>query len=136
MLGPAREPDALALRRFSVTLPLALSVLGGMIAWRPGVWGWGLPLWVLAAVVGPVGLLVPGTRRPIWRGFLIVTRPIGWVVSMVLLSTVYFGVLLPMGLVSRALRGDRLGRRLDRAAATHWDLADVDDGPDRRFRPF
>lgn len=136
MLGPVREPDALGLRRFAVTLPLALCVLGGVIVWQTGVWAWGLPLWVLAGVIGPVGALVPRTRLPIWRGFMAVTRPIGWVVSMVLLSTVYFGVLLPMGLLSRAFRGDRLGRRLDREAATHWDTADVDDGPERRFRPF
>jgi hypothetical protein len=136
MLDPVREPDALALRRFVVTLPLALCVLGGVIAWQTGVWGWGLPLWVLAGVVGPVGVLAPGTRRPIWHGFMTVTAPIRWVVSMVLLSVVYFGVLLPMGLLSRTFRGDRLGRRFDRTAATYWAPAEVDDGPDRRFRPF
>lgn len=136
MLGPVREPDALALRRFAVTLPLALGVLGGVIAWQSGAWTWGVPLWVLAAVIGSVGGLVPGTRRSIWRGFMTTTRPVGWVVSMVLLSVVFFGVLLPMGLLSRAFRGDRLGRRFDPAAPTYWDRADADDAPERRFRPF
>ncbi len=136
MLMPVDEPDAVALRRFVVTLPLAIGTLGGIIAWQTGAWLWGLPLWVAAVVVGLVGALMPRTRRSIWHGFMVVTRPIGWLVSMVLLAVVYFIVVLPMALALRALRGDRLGLRFNREASTHWEQAEVEGGVERRFRPF
>lgn len=135
MLGPLREPNDLDLRRFAVAMPLALCVLGGVVAWRAG-WAWGLPPWGLAVVLGAVGVALPRARRPIWRGFTIVTRPIGRLVSLGVLAVVYCGVLTPMGLVARMVRGDRLGRRPDRGASSYWEPAEPPEDPERRFRPF
>lgn len=136
MLLPDREPTDIELRHFAVALPLALCVLGGLVAWRAPHWAWATPLWAAAVLLGVAGVAFPAARRPIRRGFMTVTRPVGRVVSFLLLGAVYFGVLLPMGLASRAIRGDRLGRRFDAAASTHWQPHEPEDGPAGRFRPY
>lgn len=57
--------------------------------------------WISACVIHLLG----GLYSPVWRLeytlLTVVTYPIGWVVSLVLLALVYFFVLTPIGLLKR-----------------------------------
>ncbi len=62
----------------------------------------------LAIVVGSAGLLRPTIVRPIFVTWMILTLPIRWLVSQILLASIYYGVFLPIGLVFRLVGYDPL----------------------------
>ena len=98
--------------------------LGGLACWHCLVRGHLVMagvLAVLAVTVGPLGLIKPQAIRPIWVGCLLVTFPIGWVVSKVLLACLFYGLFTPVGLVFRLLGRDALARRYRPELATYWE---------------
>lgn len=132
MLTPHWNPDRRTLRQFSAIWLGFLFFVGLYRAWRGGAFGTDIPfgfegpwiiplvLWVLALGVGLPGLVAPALARPVYIGMTIVTFPIGWVVSHVLLAVVYFGLFAGFGLVFRLIGRDRLHLRFDRSASTYW----------------
>jgi hypothetical protein len=78
-----------------------------------------LGLWALALGVGPLGLAAPSLVRPVFVGAMVVTFPIGWVVSHLLLGAVFYGLFAPLGLLFRLIGRDALGLRRS-AAESYW----------------
>ncbi len=74
----------------------------------------------LAIALGPVGLVKPRTIRPLYTALTAVTRPVGHVVSSVLLTAVYFGMFTPLALLFRLLGHDPLGRRQRPGRPSYW----------------
>ena len=62
----------------------------------------------LAISVGVPGLIFPRLLKPVFVGWMIVVFPIGWLVSRIILSLLYFGVFAPVGLMLRMLGHDPL----------------------------
>ena len=116
----AEVPEA-RLRQFA---GLLVVVFGGLFAWslylhhgRPTLTsGVGM---VLALVVGLPGLAYPASIRPVFAAAVAITRPIGHVVSTVLMGLIYFGLLSPVALLFR-LAGRDLLERHPTAAASYW----------------
>ena len=113
------NPSEKTLRQFAGLFLLifgALAAVEVLVRHRPAL---ALVYGVLAAVVGPLGLVAPRAIKPLWVGWSVVAFPIGWVVSTVILGVLYFGVFTPIGLVFRLLGRDALGlRRAD--VQTYW----------------
>jgi hypothetical protein len=108
-----------------------------------GVWWWydgsatvARWLWIAAVAVGLPGLVMPALMRPIYVGWMAAAFPIGWVVSHLLLGTLYFLILTPIGLLLRLLGNDPMNRELDRAAKTYWVEHRTGDDPSTYFRQF
>ena len=77
-------------------------------------------LWGAAIVVGLAGLAVPALARPVYVVMMAVALPIGFVVSTILMTLIYFLVLTPTGLLLRLFGYDPMHRRPDRAANSYW----------------
>ena len=109
-------PDEGKLRRFgAIWLPLALLLLFRSVRQSP----FAPAVLVIAAVVFLVALGSPRVLRPVFIGLTYLTAPIGYVVSRVLLTIVYFLVVTPLGWFRRR-RADVLGVAFDRSAPTYW----------------
>ena len=94
----------------------------------------GLLLWLLAkisigglAVFCAAGLAVfmlsrisTGLIRPVYQGLMIVTFPIGWVVSHIAMAIFFYGLITLVGLVYKLIGRDPLCRSYDRQVATYW----------------
>lgn len=94
-----RNPSLRKLRQFG-----ALCVLAAVIAgFTRGPW------WLLAPAA--IGTAWPALLRPVFVGASIVTYPIGWLVSRVVLAAIFFGLVTPLGIVFRLAGRDRLGLR-------------------------
>src|SRR5262245_27002753 len=79
----------------------------------------GLILWAVALAIGAVGLVYPALIRPVFVGAMVVTFPIGWVVSHLLLAAVFCCLFTPIGVVFRLIGRDALGLRRT-AAGSYW----------------
>jgi Saxitoxin biosynthesis operon protein SxtJ len=75
----------------------------------------------LAAVtIGPLGVVAPAAIRPIFVAWLVLTFPIGWMISRLTLLVMFFGLITPIALFFRLRGRDALNLRPKPAADTYW----------------
>jgi hypothetical protein len=75
---------------------------------------------LLAAAIGGVGVVRPRAIHAVFYGAMAATRPIGWVMSRVLLAAMYYVLFTPIAWMFRLFGRDALARRFNRDAATYW----------------
>jgi hypothetical protein len=115
-----RTPTRRDLRIFGALLPVFFGVLGALVGDRTGAPLVGRTLWGAGGVLTTVFWAAPAWRRPIYRGWIRATYPLGWVMTHVVLTVVFVAVITPVALLLRVLRIDPLARRLDPGAASYW----------------
>jgi hypothetical protein len=139
------NPDARTLRQFGWIALGAFALLGALVAWRGGLFGFDFgaatwtvatALWSLGALSGLLSMVAPRANRPLWIALTVVAFPIGYVVSVALMGVLFFGVLTPVNLVFRLIGRDALQRRFDPAARSYWIERSGDVPLERYFRQF
>ena len=132
------EPTPSALRWFGLPFALFFAALGGVLLWRTQASTTLIySLWAGAACVLALYYAVPRLRRAIYLGWIYAAYPLGFVLSHVAMAAVYYLVLTPIALVSRAVRPDRLQRSPDPKANSHWhDRPSDPRSPSSYFRQF
>jgi hypothetical protein len=125
------SPTTRQLRQFGLISFVALPLL----AW---LWGgsWTLIgiLSGIGAVAALLGFVFPAALKPAYLAMSLVAAPIGIVVGELALLLVFFGVLLPIGIVFRLLRRDPLRREFDRSAETYFQPKRQPDSAARYHR--
>ncbi len=58
--------------------------------------------------------------KPVYLGMIVLTFPIGWVVSHLMMALFYYGIITPVALLFRLLSRDPLCRRYEPGAGTYW----------------
>jgi len=116
------------------------AAFAGLVGWvaihhfdAPKVATW---IWASAAAVIVIYYLIPPLRRAIFVAWLAAVFPIGWVISHVLLSMVFYLLVLPIGLMLRLFRYDALQRRFDHDAVSYWIKRGPPADAKRYFRQF
>jgi hypothetical protein len=122
------------LRSFGLTVGAVLALIGGWIYWKhgtlPAAWGFGgAGLFLIAS-----GLLAPAALAPLQKAWMALAVCLGFVMTRVLLTVLYYLVITPIGMVLRATGKDLIDRRRS-DAASHWkDHAEPDEqGAYRQF---
>ena len=104
----------------------SLAVLNLYVRHRPGL---GAVFALAAAAIGGVGLIRPRAIEAVFYVATVVTMPIGWVVSRILLASLFFVVFTPIALLFRVIGRDKLVRRFDSRAETYWRPREQPDDP-------
>lgn len=58
--------------------------------------------------------------KPIYLGMMLLTFPIGWVVSHLVMALFYYGIVTPIAVFFRILGRDPLCKKYDSQANTYW----------------
>ena len=139
------RPDVRTLRQFGW---IALGGFGllAALAWNEwlmfsfGLGEWKLPVAAtlagVGALAGTFSLVYPKANLPIYLGLTILAYPIGFVLSYVIMGTIFYLMLAPVGLFFRVTGRDPMMRRFEPQADSYW----VDSRParpkDSYFRQF
>jgi len=81
-------------------------------------------------------LISTKTTRIIYLALALMTLPIGWIVSFILLAVFYFLIITPIGLCFRLAGRDPLHRKFDPTAKSYWHIRHPPDKIDRYFHQF
>ena len=109
-----------------------------MLPFVTWMWSGGaVPMWCAAAA--GVGILVcswlrPWLLKPMFIGLSIVTWPIGFIVSEVVLLLLFYAVFAPAGLISRLLRRDPLLLKPDSTVQGAWKTKKPETDTSRYYR--
>lgn len=139
------RPDARTLRQFGW---IALGGFGllALLAWN----GWlvfahlgeatrasvALALAALAGVSAFFSLVYPKANLPIYLGLTIAAFPIGFVLSYVIMGTLFYVVIAPVGLLMRLFGHDPMDRRFRPEAKSYWLDARPPRARDSYFKQF
>jgi len=123
-----RRPGTRTLRQFG-----GLLVVGGAAAmiFREEVRAEAL----IVGLLGAVGLAVPRALAPLYLGWMAAVFPLGWLVSRLVLATLFFGLVTPVGLLLRLAGRDALSRRR-RTSPSYWVPRHEGSDPAQYFRQF
>ncbi len=123
------RPDAKTLREFGFFAIAGFGFIAAIAHYETFIFALGLgdakPYVVntfvaLAAYSGLFALIYPKANLPVYLGLTIASYPIGLVLSYVIMGTLFFGMITPMGIVMRIIGRDPLERKLDREAESYW----------------
>ena len=114
----ALKPSATDLRVFAVIL----AAIFGFVGWRvfDGRAPWNALAYAAAAAALALGAFARTSLLGTYRVWMALAIALGSVVMRVLLSAIYVALLLPIGLVMRALGKDPMRRKLEPDAPTYW----------------
>ncbi len=128
-----------ALRSFGRVVGLVLLGIATFILWRRGwtldgltytLGGIGLALIVL-------GMLLPTVLRPLYRVWMGLALVLGFIMTRVLLTLVFYLAVFPTGIGLRIFGKDPMHRKIDRDAPSYWIKKMYrDDSPKRLERYF
>lgn len=105
------RPDAAELRRFAIAMLVGFTLLGLLSAWRArGIGTASIVLWSLGIFLA-IAAFVPGLGRVAYLAVYLPTSIIGYVVSNVLLTLMFFFVITPLAIILRLMGKDLLQQR-------------------------
>jgi MFS family permease len=139
------RPDDRTLRQFGVIALFGFSFLAAMAWWELFIFSFGLgearPIVAggfaaLAGLSTLFSLVAPRANLPIYLGLTILSYPIGFVLSYVIMGFLFFVMITPIGLFFRLTGYDPLHRRFDRDATTYWTDPRPRRGKASFFRQF
>jgi hypothetical protein len=115
-----RNPPSRTLRWFAVFWILACAGLAG---WQFLLFDRALfacLLLGLGLTVGLLGIAAPARVRPVFVGAMIVTFPLNWLASRLLLALVFYCLITPLGLFFKLIGRDLLARRICPDQDSYW----------------
>lgn len=131
------HPKRKELRNFGIIALIALALISLLLYLLKGL---GIQ-WI--AILNSLGLTIflssiisAKLTRMIYLGLTLVTLPIGWVVSFLLLAIFYFLLITPLALIFRMAGRDSLNRTFDSTTDSYWLRRTGPDKMDRYFHQF
>ena len=111
-------PDKETLRKFAITISVALGAIGAFFLWRKGQAG--LIFIAIGAIILLAGLAWPKSLSLLFKAWMAFSLILGLIMNHIILSLVYYLVLSPIGLLMKALGKNPLTLKLDREANSYW----------------
>ena len=126
------NPDRRTLRQFGVIAFVGFGALAALAYYEKLLFSIGLgeariPLTAGFAGLGSIALLfslvAPKANRFLYLGLTLLSFPIGFVLSYLIMGTLFFLIIGPIAVFMRIFGRDAMHRRYDPKAATYWSSA-------------
>lgn len=144
MLNPFKDviwnPGQHEKRKFARSLMIGFPIIAALLLimqWCSGVVGL-LPLWIgaIGSGTGAILWLVPAIARPFYLLWFGVSCCIGMVVGNLLLASLFYLVITPIGLGLRLVGRGPIHKGPDKSADTYWRKAEPELDSSRYYRQF
>ena len=130
-----RPVTAKTSQQFGFLLAAVIFVVSLRESWKHGLTEFSLTIAFLAVGAALVAWSNPQFYRPIFTMWMALVFPIGWLMSRLILSIVYFFVLTPIGVLLRWRGHDPLSLR-DSGRPTFWEPRETPKDVRRYLRQF
>lgn len=126
------HPNTKTLRQFGVIAFVGFGALAALAYYEKLIFSFGLGGARMMLVAGFVTLgclalllsvVAPQANRILYVGLTLIAFPIGFVLSYVIMGTLFFLIIGPIAIVFRLLGRDPMDRSFDPSARTYWQPA-------------
>ena len=130
-----RNPDKKELRNFGFILGTMTAVVFGLFL--PWLFDHNFPRWpwIFCGIMFSWALLLPVTLKPVYLVWMTIGQALGWVNTRIILSIMFYLIILPVGLIMRLAGKDPMARSLTKEQKSYRITSPV---PDKKHveRPF
>ena len=105
-------------RSFGLVFAAVFALLAAYLIWHDRAWWW-IPLSASMAFLS-LALFQPSLLAPLNWVWTKLGLLLGAVVAPIVMAVIFFGVIMPIGLVTRMVGKDFLRLRRDPSASTYW----------------
>ncbi|MHC4086671.1 MAG: hypothetical protein ACYSWZ_18790 [Planctomycetota bacterium] len=131
------SPNRKELRKFGIIFLIASTLIALLLYLLKGLGiQWMAVIFAVGFVVFLSSVLSLKVTRGIYLGLILLTLPIGLVVSFTLMAIFYFLLLTPIGLIFRLIGRDALGRKFDSTVDSYWVPRQPPNSLGRYFHQF
>lgn len=123
-----------ALRKFGWTVGPVIVLLGAIFLWRQRGAGW--PLISIGIVLVLAAALAPSALKWVHGPWMIAALALGWIMTRLLLTIVFFLVVTPIGLLQRLFGKRAIEVDFTPDAATYWQVRTARPAPEDYEKQF
>lgn len=106
------------LRKFGITVGIVVGLIGGLLLWKDrGSYPYFLTISVFLIVSG---ILFPKVLLPLQRVWMTIAVIMGWFMTRVILSILFYLVFTPIGLIARLMGKEFLELKIDKRRDSYW----------------
>ena len=108
------------LRKFGITIGVILLIIAGFLFWKEKesfqiLFTFGVTLCIL-------GIAIPFILKPIYWVWMIFATILGWIMTRVILSLLFYIIFTPIGLILRFFGKQFLELRWDKSKESYWNF--------------
>jgi len=107
------------LRKFGITFGLILLIIAGFLFWKEN------ELFQIILTIGVVlyvlGITLTVVLKPIYLMWMIFATVLGWIMTRVILSVLFYAILTPIGLILRLFGKQFLELKWNKTDITYWN---------------
>ena len=140
------SPDEKTLRHFGWIALGGFAFVAAIAHFEVLIFAFGLSETVKPIVVGVFAglgglaalfsLVYPKANLPIYVGLAVLSYPIGFVLSYLIMGTLFYVLITPVALFFKLTGRDAMNRRFDPQATTYWSEPRPARGPESYFKQY
>ena len=111
------------LRKFGITIGIILLIIAGFLFWKEKesfqiLLTFGVTLCIL-------GIAIPFILKPIYWVWMIFATILGWIMTRVILSLLFYIIFTPIGLIPRFFGKQFLELKWDKSKESYWNYRTI-----------
>ena len=111
------------LRKFGITIGVILLIIAGFLFWKEKesfqiLLTFGVTLCIL-------GIAIPFILKPIYWVWMIFATILGWIMTRVILSLLFYIIVTPIGLIPRFFGKQFLELKWDKSKESYWNYRTI-----------
>jgi small-conductance mechanosensitive channel len=107
------------LKKFGLMVGIILIVIAALLFWKQK------PSFIYVFPVGLflvlAGMFTPPLLRPLNKGWMILSILLGWIMTRVILSVLYYIILTPIGIIAKISGKKFLDLKIDKTKESYWE---------------
>jgi len=110
------------LLKFGITMTIFLIIISGLLFWNDN------ELYQIFFLIGTILLVIsltlPLILKPAYWIWMIFASILGWIMTRVILSLLFYTIMTPIGLISRLFGKQFLELKWDKSKESYWNIRD------------
>ena len=107
-------------RKFGITVGIILIMISGLLIWKE-IESFQIFL-TIGVVLNVLGIVIPVFLKPIYWIWMIFATILGWIMTRIILSILFYVILTPIGLISRLFGKQFVELRWDKSKESYWNF--------------
>ena len=112
------------LRKFGIIVGIVLLIIAGFFFLKEKE---SFQLFLtIGTVLFVTGIVIPFTLKPIYWVWMVFSTILGWFMTRVILSLLFYVVFTPIGLIARSIGKQFLNLKMDHSKQSYWNMRTVE----------
>jgi len=108
------------LRKFGITISIVLIIISGLLFWKNSE-SYQM-FFLIAGILLLVSIIIPLILKPIYWIWMIFATILGWIMTRVILSLLFYIIITPIGLIFRLFGKHFLDLKWNKSENSYWNV--------------